>query len=195
MAITLTPKLKKEYEDLFAACVIRLERLALVKTTVGKIVANRARYESVETVTGVPWYVVAAIHSLEGSLSFKTHLHNGDPLTARTVHVPKKRPVAGSPPFTWEESATDALQFDNLPTTAKWTLSLVLFKLEGFNGFGYRSKHPEVLTPYLWSFSNHYTKGKFTVDHKFDPEAVSKQCGAAAILKQMAADHVIEIPL
>lgn len=194
MPITLTPKLKKEYEDLFAACVIRPEQLPVVKTTVGKIVTNRARYESVQTITGVPWYVVAVIHSLEGSLSFKTHLHNGDPLTARTTHVPKGRPVTGDPPFIWEVSAADALQFDNLPTTAKWTLSLVLFKLEGFNGFGYRSKHPEVLTPYLWSFSNHYTKGKFTVDHKFDPEVVSKQCGAAAILKQMTADHVIEVP-
>lgn len=195
MAITLTPKLKKEYEDLFATCIIKPEKQASVEKLVGTITANRTRYEAVESLTGVPWYVIAAIHSLEGSLSFKTHLHNGDPLTAKTVHVPKGRPVAGSPPFTWEESATDALKFDNLTGVKNWNLATILFKLEGFNGFGYRTKHPEVLTPYLWSFSNHYLKGKFVADGKFDPNFVSKQSGAAAIFKQMAAANLITIPI
>jgi lysozyme family protein len=38
-------------------------------------------------------------------------------------------------------------------------------------------------TPYLWSFSNNYEKGKFVADGHYDPEAVSKQCGAALMLK------------
>ncbi|MEK7830242.1 MAG: hypothetical protein AAB401_04105 [Acidobacteriota bacterium] len=195
MAITLTPKLKKEYEDLFATCINKPGKQLSIEKLVGRIVANRTRYEAVETLTGVPWYVVAAIHSLEGSLSFKTHLHNGDPLTAKTIHVPKNRPAAGSPPFTWEESATDALTFDNLTSVKSWNLAMILFRLEGFNGFGYRTKHPDVLTPYLWSFSNHYTKGKFVADGKFDPDFVSGQCGAAVIFKQMILAKVIAIPI
>src|SRR5260221_396083 len=75
----------------------------------------------------------------------------------------------------WEDSAIDALKFDNMTGVTKWTLPVILFKLEGFNGFGYRTRHHEVLTPYLWSFTNHYLKGKFTADGKFDPNAVSKQ--------------------
>jgi len=39
--------------------------------------------------------------------SFKLHLHNGDPLTARTVNVPKGRPKTGQPPFAWGISAKD----------------------------------------------------------------------------------------
>jgi hypothetical protein len=78
---------------------------------------------------------------------------------------------------------------------AKWNLPVILFKLEGFNGFGYRTKHPDVLTPYLWSFTNHYTKGKFTSDGKFDPNAVSKQCGAAAILKALTLKEIVDVPL
>jgi lysozyme family protein len=194
MSITLTPKLKKEYENLFATCVINPPRQKAVDDIRKKIVDSRHRYEEVEGVTKVPWYVVAVIHSLEGSLNFKTHLHNGDPLTARTVHVPKGRPP-GTPPFRWEDSAVDALKFDNMTGVSKWTLAVMLFKLEGFNGFGYRTKHPEVLTPYLWSFSNHYTKGKFTADGKFDPNAVSKQCGAAVILQSLSAEKIIDIPL
>lgn len=194
MSITLTPKLKKEYEDLFASCTIRQEKQLAVSAIKDKIIANRQRYESVEVATNVPWYVVGMIHSLEGSLNFKTHLHNGDPLTAKTVHVPKGRPP-GTPPFAWEQSAIDALQFDGMMTVTKWNLAVILFKLEGFNGFGYRTKHPEVLTPYLWSFTNHYQKGKFTSDGKFDTNAVSKQCGAAAILKSLVSAGTVQVPV
>src|ERR1043166_3394816 len=102
MSVTLTPKLKKEYQDLFASCAISADKEDAVNTIRDKIVANRQRYEHVEQATRVPWYVVGMIHSLEGSLNFKTHLHNGDPLTAKTVHVPKGRPP-GTPPFKWEE--------------------------------------------------------------------------------------------
>jgi lysozyme family protein len=191
MSITLTTKLSNEYQELFESAVVNTVKQPAVKVMKDKITANRSRYEEVEQSTKVPWFVVATIHSLEGSLNFKTHLHNGDPLTARTVHVPKGRPL-GKPPFTWEESATDALQFDGLTTVTKWTLPMILFKLEGFNGFGYRTRHPEVLTPYLWSFTNHYQKGKFVADGKFDPNAVSKQCGGAAILKALSLDGTIE---
>jgi lysozyme family protein len=194
MSITLTPKLNKEYLELFASCVVSPDRQAEVDTIKDKIVANRQRYEQVELATKVPWYVVAVIHSLEGSLNFKTHLHNGDPLSAKTVQVPKGRPP-GTPPFTWEVSAIDALHFDNLTGVTNWILPVLLFKLEGFNGFGYRTRHPEVLTPYLWSFTNHYQKGKFVADGKFDPNARSKQCGAAAILKTLASSNQVEIPV
>jgi lysozyme family protein len=193
MSITLTPKLKKEYEDLFSSCVINADRQAAVNVVRDKILANRKRYEQVAAVTNVPWFVIAVIHSLEGSLNFKTHLHNGDPLTKKTVHVPKGRPQ-GTPPVTWEASATDALQFDNMAAVKKWNLAVILFKLEAFNGFGYRMRHPEVLTPYLWSFTNHYTKGKFVEDGKFDPSARSKQVGGAAILKALSSATDIVIP-
>jgi lysozyme family protein len=193
MSVTLTPKLKKEYQDLFDSCEIKARRKGDVKAICDKIVNNKGRYQTVEDATKVPWYVVGTIHSLEGSLNFNRHLHNGDPLTARTVHVPKGRPP-GTPPFKWEDSAIDALQFDGLSNTPKWNLPVIMFKLEGFNGFGYRTRHPEVLTPYLWSFTNHYSKGKFVADGKFDPATISKQCGAAAILKTLVARGDIQIP-
>ena len=93
------------------------------------------------------------------------------------------RPV-GHPPFKWEVSASDALVFDGLSTWTNWSLPGTLFVLERFNGFGYRGPDIHILTPYLWSFSNHYTKGKFVRDNVFSPTAVSKQCGAAVLLRQ-----------
>ena len=40
-------------------------------------------------------------------------------------------------------------------------------------------------TPYLWSFSKLYEKGKYVADGRFDPEAVSKQCGAAVMIRAL----------
>src|SRR5262249_36512267 len=57
-----------------------------------KILANRAHYDPVTARTGVPVTFIGPAHNRESSLRFNAHLHCGDPLTARTVHVPKGRP-------------------------------------------------------------------------------------------------------
>ena len=118
------------------------------------------RYETVGKALGTPWYVVGLIHTMEASGNFGAHLHNGDPLSARTTHVPAGRPKTGTPPFTWEESATDALTMQGFPAWKDWSVPGTLYKLEGYNGWGYHDHHPDVNTPYLWSFSNHYTSGE-----------------------------------
>jgi peptidoglycan LD-endopeptidase CwlK len=183
MAKHTLEELRSEYNSLLQTCEIRADKLTEVQDICDTVLANKPRYEAIATATSVPWFMVAAIHSLEGSLNFKTHLHNGDPLTARTVNEPAGRPKNGSPPFTFEESAIDALAFDKVAVNLEPTFAGICFKLEGFNGF--RSRELGIHTPYLWSFSNHYTKGKFVRDGVFDPDAVSKQCGSAVILLRL----------
>lgn len=189
--IPLTAELRAEYQNLFDTCVVRPERQSSVDTQVAKIQANQKRYQSVSQASGVPWHVIGSFHSMECGLRFDEHLHNGDPLTAQTVHVPAGRPP-GSPPFTWEESAEDALQFDGLDGWSDWSVPGTLYRLEKYNGFGYRKFHPDVLTPYLWSFSTQYTSGKYTADGHWDASAVSQQCGAAVILRRMAELGIID---
>jgi len=135
----------------------------------------------VEGEVGVPWVFVGVIHGMECGFNFAGHLHNGDRLTARTVNVPKGRPKDSEPPFTWLQSALDALRLKKLDSVTDWSVPHMLYLLEGYNGFGYRRR--AMPSPYLWSFSNVYEKGKFVMDGKFDPNAVSKQCGAALMLK------------
>lgn len=185
-ALSLTPALRKEYAELFTGCVVDSGRAAAVEKLVDKLVANSARYKSVGDPLGVPWHVVAAIHTMESGQSFTRHLHNGDPLTARTVRVPAGRPKTGAPPFAWEESAADALALKGLGSRRDWTLAGTLYAIEGYNGFGYRQHHPHVLSPYLWSFSNRYTSGKYVADGAWSETAVSAQCGAAVLLRRMA---------
>src|SRR5439155_11215371 len=84
-----------EYWKLFLECRVNSDKLAEVQRIATSITVNRARYQAVTAGLGsMPWWIVALIHSLEGGLSFTTHLHHGDPLTARTKHVPAGRPVA-----------------------------------------------------------------------------------------------------
>jgi lysozyme family protein len=187
----LTPALRREYERLFEACDIRDERLTATDAIVDKLVNARARYAALETSLGTPWFVPAVIHSLEAGLRFDRHLHNGDPLTARTVRVPAGRPPRGNPPFTWEQSAQDALQLKDFDEWQDWSVAGTLYKLEQYNGWGYRQHHPDVLSPYLWSFSTHYVRGKYVADGKFDPNAVSQQCGAAVLLRRMVERRII----
>lgn len=142
--------------------------------------------------SSVPWFIIAVIHQLEASGNFNTHLHNGNPLSAKTTDVPKNRPL-GDPPFTWEESAQDALTFDGLNNWTDWSIAGICYKLEGFNGFGHRLFHPDVKSPYLWSFSNHYTKGKYHSDGIFDRILVSQQCGAMVLLKMMEEKQRISL--
>ncbi|MCM2473384.1 DUF882 domain-containing protein [Rhizobium sp. CG5] len=193
----------RKFEDL-ADEYIRLFRMARYKDAVSekaakgfaeKAIAQRPRYQTVGQPLGIPWWFVAGVHLLESTYNFRTHLHNGDRLTARTFRVPAGRPHSGSPPFTWEFSAEDALRGEGLAGLADWSLARSLYRWEVFNGLGYRSRR--IPTPYLWSFSTVYNKGKFVGDGVFSPTAVSQQCGAAVLLKALidlgAVDVGIEI--
>ncbi|WP_343695186.1 hypothetical protein [Flavobacterium sp.] len=198
MASIVPPDKKSNYERLFASCVIREIKYPEIDRIITKMVSNKTRYQSVGDQLNIPWYVIAIIHCMEGSLSFDKHLHNGDPLTKRTVQVPAGRPKTGTPPFTWEESAKDALVYDKLNTWTDWSIAGILYKLELFNGLGYYRQG--INSPYLWSYSNHYTKGKYVQDGRYDPNAVSKQCGAAVLLRRLMEqqqipvinDHIVE---
>src|SRR5436190_22259234 len=154
--VALTETLRSEYENLFNQCAIRAEHAAAIESIASKLMTNKPRYDAVADEIGVPWFFVGAVHNMESSLNFMCHLHNGDPLTARTVQVPAGRPKTGEPPFTWEDSAEDALSMKSLSAQTDWSLAGTLYQLERYNGWGYRLYHPHVLSPYLWSGSNLY---------------------------------------
>jgi lysozyme family protein len=148
------------------------------------ILSNKDRYKKVETETGVPYYVVASIHYRESTLSFNHHLHNGDSLLERTTHVPAGRPRTGEPPFTWEESATDALKDIEIDNKSHvWSITNMLYQLERYNGFAYRKYG--IFTPYLWAATNHYDKGKYVEDGVYDPNAIDHQLGCAPLIRYL----------
>lgn len=153
-----------------------------------RICAHMDRYAALAAriETAVPWFAVGLIHIMEADGNFDCHLHNGDPLSRRTVHEPAGRPVQGQPPFTWEESALDALRQARWHTVApeEWDLAGLLYRLEAYNGWGPRLLHDR-RTAYLWAGSSLEQPGKYIADGQWSPTATSAQAGAAVILKQL----------
>lgn len=161
-------------------------KIAPAKKIARAISANRAAYAAVEQATGVPWFMIGAIHCRESDMDFSTHLHNGDTLTRRTVHVPAGRPKKGYPPFQWYESAIDALTMPphQLDKVKVWSVERILYESEKYNGWGYLKRGN---SPYLWSWTSEYHGGKFVRDGVYDPRHWDEQPGCVALIKQLAA--------
>lgn len=177
--------LRDEYMQLYNSAAIRPDYADTVSWHLTMLRKYQARYASVSKSTGVPWYFIGVVHALESSFNFRAHLHNGDfPLSSRTRQVPSGRPTKWLPPSDWESSANDALRVLGFTGEADWSLPHTLFRLEAYNGFGYRNYG--VATPYLWSFSTNYERGKYVADNKWSTTAKSQQCGAAVMLKALA---------
>lgn len=183
-------ELKADYRKKFDGCTIDPTHITAVQAWADRLSGPkyRTRYDALSNVTGVPWYIIAVIHYRECSANFMGHLHNGDPLKAQTIDVPKERPDPPWPPSpwdpvaAWQASAIDALKIDNFYEQKDWTLERSLFRLERFNGFGTRSHG--VIPNYLWNFSTYPTR--YDSDGSYKPTYVSSQCGAAVILKMLA---------
>jgi len=173
----------KKILNLWNTMQIKPEHLPEVESAANSIIRHSDKYVIVATKTGVPWWLIGCIHQLESGGDFTTHLHNGDPLTARTVHVPAGRPPTGNPPFDWIDSAVDALQFDGLTDVKDWDLVKALREAESYNGLGYMKRG--VNSPYVWSYTNQYTSGLFTSDGNYNPGRISEQCGIAPIMLEL----------
>jgi lysozyme family protein len=170
---------KSGYENMWETAEILSDKHDDLQIVADRILKSEARYRAVEADTGVPWFWIGAIHSRESDCNFNTHLHNGDPLTARTTHVPAGRPTSGSPPFTWEESAMDALAYQDLIGITPWDCAQMHLQAELYNGTGYANKG--VNSPYLWAMTNHQQPGKYVGDGDWDPNAWDKQAGTSGI--------------
>lgn len=156
-----------------------------------KIKNGRGMYGRIGASVNVPWWFIAVIHGLECSYNFEKHLHNGDSLRARTVNVPAGRPAKGLPPFSFFDSAVDALTMPGkqFHLVKDWSIPHALWLLENYNGLGYRL-YKGVHTPYLWAGTNHYVKGKYVRDGVYDANVVSKQCGTAGLLSLLFSEGI-----
>lgn len=145
------------------------------------LTAAKSIYIEVERYTSVPWFVIAVIHEREADQRWDANLSQGDPWNAVSVH----KPIGRGPFNSWFEAAVDAL-IDCSPHAAKnddWTIGGTLTLLEEYNGLGYAGK--ELPSPYIWSGTNQYIKGKYVRDGIYDPEKVDEQLGCAGLLMAM----------
>jgi lysozyme family protein/peptidoglycan hydrolase-like protein with peptidoglycan-binding domain len=185
----LFQQFKAGYENNWQNIQIRPGSAGEAKREAARILNNKSIYQQIETLTRVPYHFVGLCHDRESGLDLKTYLGNGQALNRVTTIVPKGRgPFLG--PNAFVDGAVDALRIQGFVGAADWSIARTLFRLEGFNGYGYHSR--KVNSPYLWSGSTVYgppeeRAGKFVADGVFDPNKVDPQLGVAVILKELMA--------
>ncbi|RXT48938.1 peptidoglycan-binding protein [Bradyrhizobium betae] len=177
-------RIKDEYERNWSNMKIRPSHADEANHAANTAIKSKDIYKQIEDKTDVPWWFVAILHSREASFNFNKYLGNGQPLNRMTTIVPK-----GHGPFTsFAEGAVDALRHEGFIGARDWGVARTMFRLEQYNGFGYRGRG--INSPYLWSGSNIYGPpeqrgGKFVGDGDFSSGEVDKQLGAATILRAM----------
>ena len=126
-----------------------------------RLVAAKQRYLTVQAKTGVPWVFIAVTHQRESSQNWASSIAQGDNWNEVSTHVPK-----GRGPFkSWEEAAIDAL-VNCGPYAARnkdWSIGGMLTLLERYNGLAYANAGRP--SPYIWSGTDQYVRGKVLVDH------------------------------
>jgi lysozyme family protein len=183
MSVPSFEAVKGVYQNLWDTLVPTSSRMPELEKIAQRALDHKPAYQAVaQTVWGTPdyWYVVALIDQMEGGGGANTYLGNGQSLSRVTTEVP-----AGRGPFdNFHDGAADALRYDGLDKIHDWSAASVGYHLEGYNGWGYLSK--PIVSPYIASWSNRYTSGKYVADHVYDANAVSQQPGALTILKVLA---------
>jgi lysozyme family protein/peptidoglycan hydrolase-like protein with peptidoglycan-binding domain len=181
--------LKDGYEQNWANLQIRPSAKNAANKAANRLLSGKDIYKQVEARTNVKWFFVGLCHSRESDFNFNTYLGNGQPLGQVTTIVPKGRgPFTG--PNAFIDGCVDALRLEGFVGATDWGIARTLFRLEGFNGFGYHKFG--VNSPYLYGGSTIYGPpeakgGKFVRDGVFDPNTVDTQLGAAVILKALVA--------
>jgi lysozyme family protein len=162
----------------------RMERnkLSMAQGLARKILANKARYQNVESKTGVPWYWIGPTHFRESDCDFRTQLAQGDPLGKVSTHVPKGQgPYFGAD--AWDRAALIALEHDKLTEKPDdyWRLERLFFHWESYNGWGYRLHG--VPSAYVWAGTNIYTQGFYVADGAWSQVARDSRVGCVPVLK------------
>jgi len=174
----MRPSDKAYYEELYNTVEFDEQVVANVGT---RLLRDRQRYETVQGETGVPWWFVGILHTMEASGSFRRQILNGQLWTEKTTLVPK----GWGPWADWESSALFGVRHHGFDQYTSWTVPAALRRFESWNGWGYRSRN--VNSPYLWGLSNHARGvGKFVADGRYDPEAETAQAGAAVLLRWLS---------
>ena len=183
----LFQQFKAGYQNNWRNMQIRAGSDVEAKKEAAKLLKNKSIYQEISRLTNVWWPFIGLCHYRESGFDLNTYLGNGQPLSRVTTIVPKGRgPFVG--PDAFVDGAVDALRLEHFVGATDWSIARTLFRLEGFNGYGYHSRG--VNSPYLWSGSTAYgppeeRAGKFVADGVFDPHKIDPQLGVAVVLKEL----------
>jgi lysozyme family protein len=144
---------------------------------------NKDRYLAVANEVGLPPELIAALHWRESTGKFSTYMHQGDPLGRRPRHHPTNIPTF----YKWEDSAIHAfgqkaLLRDDLRLTENSTdLAALVTYAEYYNGLGYYNRR--IPSPYVFSGTDQYNRGKYVSDGKYSRLTRDGQLGVVTMIQ------------
>jgi lysozyme family protein len=156
-----------------------IDRNQLALSTCKHLIKLRATYDAIEKEFGVPWWMVAVLHYRESNCNMLACLSNGEQIigTGRTT---KLVPRGKGPYATFAFSAKDALEAQGAFKIKSWDIETSCHFMEAWNGFGYQKKG--LNSPYLWSFTNHESRGMYVADGQFDLAKTDPRPGTVALI-------------
>lgn len=161
------------------------------KVFIPRLLKHKDKYMAVEKNTGVPAAFVMCLHTREAASDiggFNRYLGNGQPISKRTTKVPK-----GRGPFkTWEDGAIDAIRLMNLHHIEDWSVAQMCWQWERYNGLGYQTRG--LNSPYVWNFTNHYSKGHYVADGTFSSTSIDNNIGCYVLYKLLVEqDETLDV--
>jgi lysozyme family protein len=144
---------------------------------------NKARYQAVADAVHLPPELIAALHWRESTGDFGTYMHQGDPLGRRPRHHPTNIPTF----YKWEDSAIHAFGHkawlrDDLRLTENSTdLATLATYAEYYNGLGYYQRR--IPSPYVFSGTDQYNRGKYVSDGKYSRRTRDGQLGVVTMIQ------------
>lgn len=145
---------------------------------------HQARYEAVSQKTGIPAKLVASLHWRESTGDFSTYLHQGDPLGKKARNEPNNIPIFHH----WEDAAVHALTMKDkkavrdglgMKADTQDTAAIATYA-EFYNGLGYHKKGRA--SPYVYSGTDQYQKGKYVSDGRYDKNHKDQQLGVLTMM-------------
>lgn len=184
-------ELIQRYSAAWSVMKINPARIAEADAVCNLLITGRDRFQSLSTLTHVPWAIIGIIGYREYGLHYDPphpptlewgkSLAQGDPWVNKSIHEPK-----GRGPFkSWEEAGYDAL-VNCAPYAAKWrdwSPGGSLAILVKYNGLGYDERG--LISPYIMAGTDQYIKGKYDQDDHYDPFLVDKELGCAVLISRM----------
>ncbi|MCL4503837.1 MAG: hypothetical protein M1438_18590, partial [Deltaproteobacteria bacterium] len=130
---------QEQYEQLFKDCqIVDAGKQQQVDKAIAGMQAHQARYAALADQLGIPWYFVAVAHQREASGNFSRSVRDGHRLPAG---------------LSWEDDALAVMQ-EQCGGWHNWSLAGLFYRLEAYNGFGYRKD--QINSPYPRSFATCY---------------------------------------
>jgi lysozyme family protein len=163
---------------------MHITKMAEAVAAAKHLLRDRDAYEAASKASGVPAVLLMGLNWRESDGSLNTYLGNGDHAVGpaamkahrRTVNVPR-----GRGPFPdWQTGAIDALHYDRLDQVKNWTIPLMLYEGELWNGFGYRSHG--VRTPYLVGGTSLQQRGRYAGDGNWQAGQWDSQIGIMPVM-------------